>query len=191
MSYALLEGPGVEAIALADVKAHLRLDAAVESEDEYLSSLIVIAREHLERDLGLCLIDQSWRLYLEDWPKNGVISLCRFPAKAIDKLVIYDSEGVAVDVTSGGHHLYRHKSPPRLQLSLAARALFSGNGAELDFIAGFGEAASDVPDSLKRAMLLHVAHMYAFRGVTTLEDQPASIPSGYERLVAPFRQRGI
>jgi uncharacterized phiE125 gp8 family phage protein len=190
MTYAVIEGPEAEAISLAEVKAHLRLSDDV-SEDDYLTSLIEIAREHLERDTGLCLMAQTWRLYLDDFPKEGVVTLARFPLRAIDKLVIFDAEGLAVDVTSGGHQLYRHKNPPQLRMSNASRALFSGNGAELDFIAGFGEAASDVPDGLKRAMLLHVAHMYAFRGATTLDDQPASIPSGYERLIAPFRSRGL
>lgn len=191
MTYALLNGPEAEVLVLANVKAHLRLDSDDQSEDDYLTSLIVIARQHLERDLGLCLMVQSWRLYLDEFPKDGVLPLCRFPVLAIDQLVIFDAAGVAIDVTSGGHQLYRHKSPPQLRLNLAARALFCGNGAELDFTAGFGEAASDVPDTLKRAMLLHVAHMYAFRGATTLEDQPVSLPSGYECLTAPFRMRGI
>ena len=189
MTYRLLEGPEAEVLSLSEVKAHLKIEH--EAEDDYLNALIVTAREHLERDTGLCLMMQAWRLYLDDWPKDGVISLCHFPVSAIEKLVIFDTEGVAVDATSGGHQLLRHKMPPQLRLSRAARALFSGNGAELDFIAGMSEAASDVPDGLKRAMLLHVSHMFAFRGVTTLEDQPASIPSGYERLIAPYRQRGI
>jgi uncharacterized phiE125 gp8 family phage protein len=65
------------------------------------------------------------------------------------------------------------------------------NGIEIDFRAGFGDAATDVPDTLKRAMLTHVAQMFSCRGVVGLEDQPALIPSGYDRLIAPFLIRRL
>jgi uncharacterized phiE125 gp8 family phage protein len=189
MTYALIDGPEVEVLSLAEVKAHLRL--VDESEDLYLTGLIATAREHLERDLGICLIDQTWRLYLDEWPKGGVVKITRFPIQSIERLVIYDAEGAAIEVTQGGHVLRRHKSPSEMLLDGAAKTLFTGNGAELDFRAGFGEAPTDVPDGLKRAMLLHIAHMFAFRGVATVEEQPLSIPPSYERLIAPFRQRGL
>ncbi|MNV87283.1 hypothetical protein D3C71_1813970 [compost metagenome] len=65
------------------------------------------------------------------------------------------------------------------------------NGIEIDFIAGYGEAGTDVPDTLKRAMLMHVAQMFAFRGAVALENQPAAVPAGYERLVSPFCRVGL
>jgi uncharacterized phiE125 gp8 family phage protein len=65
------------------------------------------------------------------------------------------------------------------------------NGIEIEFSAGFGEAGTDVPDTLKRAMLIHVGHMFAFRGVLSPDQQPAGIPDGYERLIAPFRMRRL
>lgn len=65
------------------------------------------------------------------------------------------------------------------------------NGIEIDFIAGFGEAGTDVPDTLKRALLTHVAAMFELRGVLSPGDQPGTLPPGYERLVAPFRIRRL
>jgi uncharacterized phiE125 gp8 family phage protein len=44
---------------------------------------------------------------------------------------------------------------------------------------------------LRRAMLLHVAQMYEFRGAISLAQQPAAVPQGYERLIAPFMRRGL
>jgi hypothetical protein len=37
----------------------------------------------------------------------------------------------------------------------------------------------------------HIGHMFAFRGVVSPENQPAGIPDGYERLIAPFRMRRL
>ena len=43
------------------------------------------------------------------------------------------------------------------------------NGIEVEFSAGFGESGADVPETLKRAMLLHVAAMFACRGVVAVD----------------------
>ena len=61
------------------------------------------------------------------------------------------------------------------------------NGVEIDFTAGFGEAGADVPDLLKRAILLLVGHWYEFRAGFGPADQPVSYPAGYERLIAFYR----
>jgi uncharacterized phiE125 gp8 family phage protein len=44
-----------------------------------------------------------------------------------------------------------------------------------------------VPDLLRRAILLLVAHWYEFRAGFGPDDQPASYPAGYERMVAGYR----
>lgn len=54
MTYAQTTPPSAEPLTLAEVKAHLRLDGS--DEDALLASLISTAREHLERETGLCLI---------------------------------------------------------------------------------------------------------------------------------------
>jgi uncharacterized phiE125 gp8 family phage protein len=48
-----------------------------------------------------------------------------------------------------------------------------------------------VPDVLKRAMLIHIAAMYELRGAVSRADQPATVPAGYERLIAPYRRRAL
>ena len=61
------------------------------------------------------------------------------------------------------------------------------NGLEIDFTAGYGEAGTDVPDLLKRAILLLVAHWYEFRTAFGAGDQPVSYPPAYARLIATYR----
>ena len=65
------------------------------------------------------------------------------------------------------------------------------NGIEIDFTAGFGEAGADVPDTLKRAMLTHVAAMFELRGGLSIDQQPGIVPAGYDRLIAPYRMRRL
>lgn len=189
MTYALIHPPQAEPLTLAEVKAHLRLDAG--EEDALFAALIRTAREHLERVTGLCLLRQTWRLYLDGWPPGDVIPIGKGPVQAIETILVFDGQGRSTDITAADRLLDGEARPARLWLrdpSAPGRAM---NGIEIDFIAGYGEAGTDVPDTLKRAMLMHVAQMFAFRGAVTLENQPAGVPAGYERLVSPFCRVGL
>ena len=189
MTYALIHPPQAEPLTLAEVKAHLRLDTG--DEDALLAALIRTAREHLERVTGLCLLRQTWRLYLDGWPPGDVIPIGKGPVQAIETILVFDGDGRAADITANDKLLDGEARPARLWLRDRPIPGRTMNGIEIDFIAGYGEAGTDVPDTLKRAMLLHVAQMFAFRGAVALENQPAGVPAGYERLVSPFCRMGL
>lgn len=189
MTYALITPPSQEALTLADVKAHLRIDHA--HEDDLLQSLIVVAREHLERVTGLALVNQAFRLFLDRWPAAGVIDITRRPVRDVTEIRIYDADGVESTVDLAGHVLDGDAGPARLWVRSRPAPAQAMNGVEIDFTAGFGEAGTEVPDTLKRAMLVHIAVMYEFRGVVPASQQPAALPEGYDRLVAPFCLRRL
>ncbi len=189
MTYALITPPSAEPLTLAEVKAHLRLDGG--DEDELLLSLMKTAQAFLEGETGLCLIAQSWRLYLDRWPRDGVMRILKSPLQAIQSVTVYGLDGEAVDVSLEDHLLDGAGRPARLWLRDPPSPGRAVNGIEIDFSAGYGEAGTDVPDTLKRAMLIHIGHMFAFRGVISADQQPAGVPDGYERLIAPFRLRRL
>lgn len=189
MTYAVITPPSAEALTLAGVKAHLRIDHA--HEDDLLQSLIVVAREHLERMTGLVLVTQGQRLFLDRWPRDGVIEITRHPVQAVTEIRIYDQDGVESTVDLSGQVLDGNARPARLLVRNRPAPAQAMNGVEIDFTAGFGEAGTDVPDTLKRAMLTHIAEMHAFRGIVTTSQQPASVPDGYDRLIAPYCVRRL
>ena len=73
MSYALITPAAEEPVTLAEAKAFLRLDGS--DEDALLGDLIATARDYLEMVSGLSLVTQGWRLYRDDWPASGMVSL--------------------------------------------------------------------------------------------------------------------
>ena len=75
-----------------------------------------------------------------------------------------------------GYALDGAAQPARLVLPERPASERALNGIEIDFTAGFGEAGADVPDTLKRALLLHVAAMFELRGVVSLDAQPGAVP---------------
>ncbi len=178
-----------EPVTLADVKAHLRLDH--DSEDELLAGLIRAAREDVERTAGLALIEQSWRLALDEWPRAGCVVIPLHPVREILAVTAYGSEGEASVIGPASYQADTASRPARLHFDAQPGALRAMNGIEIDFVAGFGEAAPDVPDLLRRAMILLVAHWYEFRLSFGPGDQPVSYPAGYEHMLAPYRRRRL
>lgn len=178
-------GPSAEPVTLVEVKAHLRLDHA--ADDSLLTGLIRAAREEVERGAGLALMAQSWRLVLDRWPASGRVLLAVHPVRAVLSVTAYGTEGEASLLAPPDYQVDLLSRPARVHFHRMAAPLRAMNGIEIDFAAGFGEAGTDVPDLLKRAMLLLVAHWYEFRAGFGPSDQPVSYPAGYERLIAGYR----
>ena len=181
------EAPAVEPVTLAEAKAILRLDH--NSEDVLIGGLIRAAREEIEASCGLALIEQEWRLSLDRLPRSGRVLLRRHPVREVKSVTVFGRDGEASIVDPTTYRLDAAGRPARLHfLTPPAHA---ANGIEVDFVAGFGEAVTDVPDLIKRAMLALVAHWYEFRASYGAKDQPVAFPSGYERLIAPWRMRRL
>lgn len=181
--------PSAEPVTLAEVKAHLRLDHA--SEDDLLSGLIRAARDDLERATGMALLDQAWRLVLDQWPRNGCAAVMPHPIREILSVTVYGAEGEASLVDPANYQVDTLSRPARIRFTEAPKPLRAMNGVEIDFTAGFGEAGTDVPDLLRRAILVLVAHWYEFRTDFGPSDQPVSYPAGYDRMIAGYRARRL
>lgn len=181
--------PAAEPVTLAEVKAHLRI--AHDGEDTLLSGLIRAAREDLERATGVALIEQSWRLALDAWPSQGYALLCVHPVREILSVTAYGTEGEASLIDPADYQIDTLSRPARLHFDKRPAPLRIFNGIEIDFAAGFGEAGTDVPDLLKRAILLLVGHWYEFRAHFEPADQPVSYPAAYDRIVASYRSRRL
>lgn len=181
--------PAVEPVTLAEAKAHLRV--AHDAEDGLIAALIRAARDEVERATGLALITQNWRLVLDDWPQSDTATIHRHPVTEILSVTTYGAEGEAAVLDPDAYLLDPHERPARLHFSEKPATHRVMNGIEIDFAAGFGEAGTDVPDLLKRAILVLVAHWYEFRADVEPRAQPVGYPAGYERLIAGYRSRRL
>ena len=188
MTLFLTEPPVAEPVTLAEAKAHLRIDH--DSEDGLLEGCIRAAREWVEQETGLALITQSWRLALDGWPASGIARLKRHPVEAVAAVTRHDPPGEPVVIAADGYRLDRRSRPACLDLR-ASNGSDAANGIEIDFTAGFGPSAADVPATLKRAVLLLAAHFYEFRATYGPGDQPVSFPAGLARLLAPWRRERL
>lgn len=181
--------PALEPVTLAEAKAFLRVDH--DSEDALIVGLIKAARQDVERSTGAALIDQTWRLTLDDWPASASVAVHRYPLKQVVGVTVYDADGDSAEIDPADYVVDGNASPPRIHFKRRVTSGQPVNGIEIDFVAGFGDAGPDVPDGLRRAMLLLVAHWYEFRASVGPQDQPISYLPGYDRMLASWKQRRL
>ena len=92
-----IDGPAVEPITLAEMKAYLRADDDP-AQDDLIAGLVKAARLTIEAASRRILIAQRWRVVLDRWPPGGTILLPLSPVIAIDSIRVTDAAGVASDV---------------------------------------------------------------------------------------------
>ncbi len=193
MTVALITKPAVEPVMLAGAKSHLRID--ITDEDVFVSELIVAARQYLEQICGLRLITQSWRQYEDCWPNSHVLNLELRPVKSVQAITVYDADGTPSVIPPTDYQVDAYSQTARIHMpggvSAGQSSIQAMNGIEVDFTVGFGDTGVDVPDTLKRAILMLVAHWYEFRGAISPQEQPVSIPPGFETLIASFKRIAI
>jgi uncharacterized phiE125 gp8 family phage protein len=192
MPLILTSGPAAEPVALADAKAHLRVDGT--AEDTLIASLIVTSRLHVEAAAGLALITQSWSWFRDAWPPGPALDLPLRPVQSIAAVRLYDSTGAATTIAPATYLLDGSGSPARLVRQgapISPNAWPSpgriANGIEIAFVAGYGSAAADVPAPIRHAILLLVAHWYEHRAPVEPGAQPAPVPDMVSDLLAPYR----
>ena len=189
----LLTPPAVEPVGLNEAKAYLGvLDSA---EDNLISNLITAARQAVEQYCGRVLISQSWRLTLDTWPQEAIVNgglrddgallaanhrlgggvvaiqLPKPPLQAVLAIRVYSAAGPAATIPASNYVVDGAATPGRVVMTSGASLPVIGQtvrGLEIDFTAGYGATANDVPAVLRQAVLQAVKALYGRDGDQSL-----------------------
>ena len=179
-----VSGPAVEPITLAEMKAYLRVDEDEAAQDDLISGLIKAARLMIEATSRRILIEQSWRVVLDRWPRDGTVLLPVAPLIAVDAIRITDAAGTVTELPDDTFEADALSDPPRIIVQDAPEPGKSRNGISIELRAGFGTAAEAVPATLKLAIRILVAHWFENRGDVAGEQ---ILPPEALALVTPFQ----
>ncbi|MBB5703712.1 putative phiE125 gp8 family phage protein [Ochrobactrum daejeonense] len=185
MTMFLVTPPVLEPVTVADARAFLRI--STDSEDDILRRLIAAAREIIESETGLSLIDQTWRLRVDRWPRSGRLALFKYPVKMVTTVVAYRPDGTAISFSPEEFILHHGRRPQRLYMAQYPDAS-EFVGLEVDFVAGFGESGVEVPDALKQAVLTLTAHLYESRAGVDAASAPRSFPPVIAQMIDSWRR---
>lgn len=179
----LVIAPAVEPVSVDELRAHLRLDST--ADDTYLADLITGAREFVEGETRRALVEQTWALFLDRIPQRDVmgwwdgvregaitmesarsIELPISPLVSVDHVKYYSDDNVATVWPSTNYHVDTASKPGRLSLRTSGVwPVFTRptNGLEIQYKAGHGSQAGDVPAALRQAIKIIAADWYENR----------------------------
>lgn len=187
MTCVLILPPAGEPLSLTEAKAHLRLDTV--DEDDLVTALIVAARQIVEKATGLALLTQTWRIIADSWPAPLQVKLPLRPFASLAAIRVYDAANVATVLAAATYFVDAQPYAARVQFAnsppMPGRAIA---GIELDVVAGFGATAASVPEPLRLALRMLVAHWFEARGDAAGDASPRQIPVVVEALLQPFRR---
>lgn len=191
MRYALnrTSNPETEPVTVAEAKKHMNISQAFTEDDAIIGNFITWSREWCEDHTDRGFIDQSWTLNMDWWPRNGVIKLNRGPVSSVSSVKYKDTDGDQQTLVEGTDYQVDLVSEPGRILpepgatwpTLEADRV---NAVEVIFVAGYGEDATTVLESVKGAMKLLIAHWYEHREDASDGKPPQSIPMGMKQILS-------
>ena len=219
-SLVLKTDAATQIVATSAMKTYLQVDDS--TDDTEIAEAIVSSRLAVEHYLGRSLINTTWNLWLDEWPMDkrggappeGVYNLPidafdnkldhivipRPPLVSVTSVKYYDTADSVTTFASSKYLVDTKSTPGRVVLnhgeSWPTTLLRPANGIDVEFVAGYGTATTDVPD----AILLGVKQMVKFNyrvmtgayeaGETAVfesDKNKAGLTDFVEKLLAPYR----
>ena len=192
MVVSLVTAPAAEPVLIADLKKHLNVDASFTDDDTYINSLEKVARIHVENITWRKLITQTWKMFLQGWPDTGEIILPWGKLQSVTSVEYTDSDDtVNTDFDEDDEFTVDTDSEPgRILLkygeSFPSATLANQNPISIEYVCGYGDAGTDVPDTILLAIKLFVAEMYRNREINLLGISKTTLEA-FNNLLASYR----
>ena len=190
----LVTGPVVEPINYFQALGQLRINPIDSAIDEtvisYLNTLIKAVRKDVEKVLARKLITQTWKYYLDRWPRDDYIEIPFPPLQSVSSVNYMDTDATTIPLTVTTDYIVDSVSEPgRIVLPYSGMwptgILYPVNPIEIEFVCGYGDNGEDVEEPIIQAMLLQVAAMYMNREEIT--DKPVSRLGVVDDLLFKYR----
>lgn len=186
--------PEAEAVDATLAKSHLGI---FHSEDDTLIAFYCkAARRHVESGItGRSLVNQTFQAWWNSFPCEYHLELPYPRLQSVTHLKYTDSTGTVTTWSSSNYFLDDKSEPGRLMLvpdaSWPSATLYPANGVEVEYVAGYGAAADDVPEDIRNAILLLVGHLYKHKEEVVLGNAASAesklIAFGAKNLLADYR----
>lgn len=164
-NYVRIVDPATAPVTLTEAKTYCRVDDT--ADDTLLTSLINVATSMVEEYLDRSIITQTWKMYLDYYPWDYYIVLPRGHLLSVVSFKTYDDLDVATTWDASNYYVDTEYD----RLVIRENASWpdfdrDANGIEVIFTAGYGPAATDVPEPIRQAILMIVTNLYEHRDTT-------------------------
>lgn len=206
----LVTAPALEPVTVTELKTALRIDST--DDDTLLGYLITAARTNAEIYTRRAFITQTWKMFMDsfsgypldsqwwsgvrygpitDIGAGNYIDIPLPPLQSITHLKTYDDADAATTFASSSYYVSTYSGiMARVgTITLRDSAVWptyerNKDGIEIQFVAGYGDAASDVPQQIRIAIQEEASFLYQNRSSCDGDALNSGIA---KQMLKPFR----
>lgn len=191
MGHRLTTPPATALLTADEAKAQCRIDD--DAEDTYIGSLIARATKHCEEICKRAFITQTWTLTMDGWHDRrywscGMIYVPRPPLIAVTSASYVDDNGTTQTLAADQYRVDASSQPGRIEPAYnvtwpTLRSVVAS--VTIVHTAGYG-AASAVPEDIKHAVLMLVAHWHRNREAVLTGTISKEVEFALSSLLGPY-----
>lgn len=187
MTARVLTEPAIEPVSLADFKLHAKVDQS--ADDGMIPGLIKAARIKAEKYTGRAFVTKTIVLGIDYWFPDE-IGLPWPPALSVTSIDYIDANGATQTLAGSVYQTDLRSEPARIRL--ADSQSWPGtrgrdfNAVVVTYTAGYGAIATDVPETIRTAVLMLAANLYKYREATA-EHDAKEVPFAVRSMLDPYR----
>lgn len=210
MALKLVTPPTIEPISLVEAKRNLRVDH--DDDDATIAFLITVATQYVDARSGWhgdALITQTWQLVLDQFPLPSPSCCCLPvtpsgvppaalempfpPLQSVTSIKYIDQNGAQQTMPALDYTVDTTSKPGRIiPVTAWPTTKAVANAIEIEFVAGYGDAADDIDAPIRQGLLLLIGHWYENREQVLAQYEGSAtvlpIPFGVECLLFPTQQ---
>lgn len=175
--------PAALPISVAEAKAQMRVEG--NDDDTIIERLVNAAVSFVDVQgvLGRAMITQTWGEWLAPNPSTVLLSLG--PVQSVSAIKYYDIDGVLQTATLADFNVFG--TPNRITITPKTGKAWPvtqtrDDAIKIEYVIGYGASSTSVPQTVRHALLMLVAHWYENRE-TTQEKQMQDLPYGFMEMM--------
>ena len=171
--WAVTSGPAIEPVTVDEVKDFSGIEYT--EHDSLLEGFIAATRVAAEEYTGRAFIEQTIQMKMDYWP-DVIICLPCPPLISVTKIATLDEDDVETEYDSSNYYVITQGSPGKVILRQSVtppqNTVRDYGGFLIEFKAGYGDEAEDVPASIRNGIKLWTAIAYATRVIDPKNPPP-------------------
>lgn len=181
--------PSTSVLTLAEACAQARIESGMD--DTTIQRYVKAATQHIETVYGVAMLTQTKELVMDEWPCDH-IELVDYPVVSITSVKYTLSDGTETTWANTNYSVGLKSNPVRIVPNKHVVWPYAGSLRPVEaiavrYVAGFGEAATDVPEPIRQAVALLTGHWYINRENVGAARMSAAIEHGVHHLMSQWR----